>query len=118
MKPTLWKKSKASKPQMQTILTMDDIDFIIIVVLDTSEDILQCNEAKQETMYERIEADLKGVQQALHSSRVVSTIVRRNRVGRRTYQLCLHCVQEEKEKVIEALKQEKEEAREQNQVAQ
>jgi hypothetical protein len=48
-------------------------DFIIVVVSDTSEDILQRNEAKQETMYERIEAELKGVQQALHSSRAVST---------------------------------------------
>jgi hypothetical protein len=28
---------------------------------------------KQETMYERIEAELKGVQQALYSSRAVST---------------------------------------------
>jgi hypothetical protein len=52
---------------------MDDIDFIIVIVSDTSEDILQRNEAKQETMYERIEAKLKGVQQALHSSCAVST---------------------------------------------
>jgi hypothetical protein len=52
---------------------MDDIDFIIVVVSDTLEDILQRNEAKQETMYERIEAKLKGVQQSLHSSRAVST---------------------------------------------
>jgi hypothetical protein len=35
-KPTLWKKSKASKPQMQTVLMMGDIDFIIVVVSDTS----------------------------------------------------------------------------------
>jgi hypothetical protein len=41
---------------------MDDIDLIIVIVSDTSEDILQCNEAKQETMYDRIEVELKGVQ--------------------------------------------------------
>jgi hypothetical protein len=34
---------------------MDDIEIIIDIVSDTSEDILQCSEAKQETMYERIE---------------------------------------------------------------
>jgi hypothetical protein len=45
MKPTSRKKSKASKPQMQTMLTMDDIDLIIFAISDTSEDILQCNEA-------------------------------------------------------------------------
>jgi preprotein translocase subunit SecB len=50
-----------------------DIDLIIAAISDTSEDILQCNEAKQETMYEIIEAELQGVQQALHSSRTVST---------------------------------------------
>jgi hypothetical protein len=74
MKPSSWKKSKASKPKMETILMVDDIDLIIVVVSDTSEDILQCNEEKQETMYERIEAELRGVQQALHSSRAVSTV--------------------------------------------
>jgi hypothetical protein len=57
---------------MQTMLMMDDIDFIIVVVSDTSKDILQGNEAKQETMYEIIEAEMKGVQQALHSSHAVS----------------------------------------------
>jgi hypothetical protein len=34
------KKIKVS-PMMQTVLTMNDIDFIIIVVLDTSKDYLQ-----------------------------------------------------------------------------
>jgi hypothetical protein len=56
------------------VLTVDDIDLIIIaIVSDTSEDILQCNEEKQETMYDRIEAEMKGVQQALYSSHAVST---------------------------------------------
>jgi hypothetical protein len=51
MKPTSRKKYKATKPQMQTVLTMDDIDFIIIVVSDNLEDILHHYKAKQETMY-------------------------------------------------------------------
>ena len=46
MKPTSWKKSKANKPPFQTVLTVDDIDLIIVVVLETLEDILQCNEEK------------------------------------------------------------------------
>jgi hypothetical protein len=53
---------------------MDDIYFIIVVVSDTLEYILQCNEAKQETMYERIEVKLNGVQQSLHSSYTMSTM--------------------------------------------
>ena len=54
------------------MLTMDDIDFIISTVSDTLEDIVQCNEDKQETMYERIEVELKRVQQSLYSSRAMS----------------------------------------------
>jgi hypothetical protein len=56
------------------VLTVNDFDFIIAVVSDTSEDILQRNKAKQETMYEIIEADLRGVHQAHHSSHRVSTM--------------------------------------------
>jgi hypothetical protein len=56
------------------MLTMDDIYFIIVAISDTSEEILQHNESKQETMYGIIEAELKGVQQALYSSRQVSTM--------------------------------------------
>jgi hypothetical protein len=108
-KPSARKKSRASKPQLQTVLTVDDIDLIIAVVADTLEDILQCNEAKQETMYDRIEVELKGVQQALYSSRAVSTAPSSSEgieVGDEPAQLCkladateahLHCVQEEKE---------------------
>ena len=55
------------------MLTIDDFDFIIAAVADASQDILQKHEAKQEEMYDRIEAELWGVQQALHSSHTVST---------------------------------------------
>ena len=73
MKPTSQKKSKESKPKLQIVLIVDDLDLIIAVVSYSLEDILQRNEAKQETMYERIEAELKGVQQALYSSHAMST---------------------------------------------
>jgi hypothetical protein len=53
---------------------VDYIDFIITVVSDASEDILKRTEEKQETMYERIEVELRGVQQTLHSSHAVSTM--------------------------------------------
>jgi hypothetical protein len=43
---------------MQTVLTIDDFDFIIVVVNDASQEILQKQEAKQEEMYDRIEAEL------------------------------------------------------------
>jgi hypothetical protein len=55
------------------VLTVDDIDLIITAIADASEDILHRNEAKHETMYDKIEVEMKGVQQALYSSRVVST---------------------------------------------
>jgi hypothetical protein len=53
---------------------VDEIDLIIADVVDTSEDILQQNEAKKETMYDRIKAEMKGVQQALYSSCAVSIV--------------------------------------------
>jgi hypothetical protein len=40
MKPSSQKKSKSSKPKLQTVLTVDDIDLIIATIADTSEDIL------------------------------------------------------------------------------
>jgi hypothetical protein len=73
MKPTSRKKSKASKTKLQIVLTLDDFDFIITTISDALEDLLQRNEAKKETMYEKIEAELRRVQHALHSSRAVFT---------------------------------------------
>jgi hypothetical protein len=54
MKPSSWKKSKANKPKMQSVLMVDDFDFIILAVGDALEEILQRNDAKQEVMYDRI----------------------------------------------------------------
>jgi chromosome segregation ATPase len=81
-------------------------------------------------MFDRIEAELKGVQQALYSSRAVSTAPLSSgdiEVGDEPAQLRrladsteahLRRVQEEKEQATEALKQAKEEALEQRRVAQ
>jgi hypothetical protein len=100
---------------------VDDFNFIIAVVSDASEDILQRNEAKQETMYERIEAELRGVQQALHSSHAVSTAPppsEETELGDEPAQLHriadateahLRRMQEEKEQATVALKQAQEE---------
>jgi hypothetical protein len=101
---------------------LDDIHLIITVVEEASEDILQRHEAKKEIMYGRIEKELKDIQQAIQSSCAMSTMPSSTKsveLGDEPTQLCrladaietrLHQVQEEKEKAIEALKQEKEEA--------
>ena len=86
--------------------------------------------SKQETMYDRIETELRGVQQALHSSRAVSIVPppsEEPELGDEPAQLCriadatkdhLCHVQEEKEKATVALKQAQEEVIEQPRVAQ
>jgi hypothetical protein len=43
---------------MKTMLMLNDFKFIIAVVSDALEDIFQKNEAKKETMYEKIEIEL------------------------------------------------------------
>jgi hypothetical protein len=52
---------------------MDDIQLIITTVEDASEDILQRQGVKKETLYEKIEKQLKDIHQALQSSHTVST---------------------------------------------
>jgi hypothetical protein len=47
---------------MQTVLTVDDFDFIITAIAYALQDILQKNEAKKEEMYNRMEVELRGVQ--------------------------------------------------------
>jgi hypothetical protein len=59
---------------MQTILTSDDFNFIIAALNDASLEIAEKQEAKKEEMYNRIEVELQGVQQALQSSHAVSTV--------------------------------------------
>jgi hypothetical protein len=60
--------------KMQTILTYDDFDFIIVELNNASLEIKDEQEAKQETMYDIIEAKIRGVQQSLQSNRTVSTV--------------------------------------------
>jgi hypothetical protein len=72
-KPSSWKKSKAPVTKMQTTLTPDDFSFLLTTMNEAIEEITEKQEAKQETMYNRIEIELQGVQQALQSSRAVST---------------------------------------------
>jgi hypothetical protein len=80
-------------------------------------------------LYGRIEKELKDIQQAIHSSRLVSTAPSSSEIekfGDEPTQLRrladatearLHQVKEEKEQAIEALKKEKEEVLEKLQVA-
>jgi hypothetical protein len=130
MKPTSRKKSRATLTKMQTVLTVDDFDFIIAAVADASQDILQKHEAKQEEMYDRIEVELRGVQQALQSSRAVSTVPPPSEapeLGDEPAQLRrladateahLRRAQEETEQATEALKQVQKVVIEQRRVAQ
>jgi hypothetical protein len=68
------KKTRANKPQSKNVLIVDDVNLIITVIEDTSKDILQRHEENKETLYDRIEKDLKDIQQAIHSSRVVPIV--------------------------------------------
>jgi hypothetical protein len=73
-KPSSQKKSKASMTKMQTILTSDDFDFIIATPNDASLEIVEKKGEKKEEMYDRIEDELCGVQQALQYICAVSTV--------------------------------------------
>jgi hypothetical protein len=129
-KPSARKKTRANKPQSKNVLTVDDIDLIITVVEDASEDILQKHGANKESMYDRIEKELRDIQQAIHSSHAVPTVpssaesvelgdepTQLRRLADATEaRLCR--VQEEKEQATETLKKEKEEVLEQLQAVQ
>jgi hypothetical protein len=43
------------------MITLDDFEFIIEVVSDSLKDLLQRNESKKDTMYEKIEGEMRGV---------------------------------------------------------
>jgi hypothetical protein len=72
-KPSGRKKTCTNNPHSMNVLTVDDVDIIIIAMEDASEDMLQRHGEKQETFYERIEKKLKEIQQAIHSSCAVPT---------------------------------------------
>jgi hypothetical protein len=73
LKSSSRKKPRTPVTKMRTTLTLDDFDFIIAVVNDASKEIVEKQEVKQEQMYNHIEIELQGVQQALQSSRAVPT---------------------------------------------
>jgi hypothetical protein len=112
------------------MLTVDDFDFIIAIVANASQDILQKHESKKEEMYDRIEVELRGVKHALQSSRAVSTSPfpsEELELGDELAQLCrlddvtephLHQAQAEKDQATVALKQSQEEMVEQRRVSQ
>jgi lysophospholipase L1-like esterase len=52
---------------------LDDFVFIIAMVNDASKEKVEKKEVKQEHMYNHIEIELQGVQQALQSSHAVPT---------------------------------------------
>jgi hypothetical protein len=56
------------------VLTVEDVDLIIATVEDALEDILQRNEENQETLYHKIEKELKDIHQAIYSSRAVPIV--------------------------------------------
>jgi hypothetical protein len=73
-KPSSQKKSKATRTTLKTTLTPDDFDFLIVALNDVSLELAEKQEAKQEEIFNRIKGELQEVQQALQSSRAVSTV--------------------------------------------
>jgi hypothetical protein len=73
LKPSSRKKMKATRTKFETTLTSDDFDFIVATLNDASLEIEEKQEAKQEEVFSWIKDELQGVQQALQSSRAVST---------------------------------------------
>jgi hypothetical protein len=73
-KPSSRKKMKATRTKFETTLTSDDFDFIVAALNDASLEIAEKQEAKQEEMFSRIKVEFQEVQQALQSSRAVSTV--------------------------------------------
>ena len=54
--------------KMQTVLTSDYFDFIIVALNNASLEIKKKQGVKQEEMYDRIEVELRGVQKVVQSS--------------------------------------------------
>jgi hypothetical protein len=73
-KPSSRKKYKVNWTTLKTTLTLDDFDFLIDALNDVSLELAENQEAKQEEIFNRIKGELQEVQQALQSSRAVSTM--------------------------------------------
>jgi hypothetical protein len=61
-KSSVKKKAKATVTKMKTMLNPDDFIFLLATLNEAIEEIREKKEAKQQTMYDRIEAELQGVQ--------------------------------------------------------
>jgi hypothetical protein len=61
-KPLSRKKMKATKSKFDTVLTLDEFNFIIVSLNDASLEIVEKQEARQEVMYSWIKIELQGVQ--------------------------------------------------------
>jgi hypothetical protein len=72
-KPSSRKKTHTNKPQLEAMLTKDDISLVCRAIEDASEDILQRYGETQEELYGRIERELKEVNQVVFLARAVPT---------------------------------------------
>jgi hypothetical protein len=72
-KPSTRKKTRVSKPQLEAMLTEDDISLVHEFMEDASKEILQRYGVKQEELYERVEKELKEIQQDIQFIRAVPT---------------------------------------------
>jgi hypothetical protein len=59
---------------MKTVLTTDDFDFIIFALNETSLEIVEKQEAKQEEMYDRLKVKFRELQQSLQSNHAMSIV--------------------------------------------
>jgi cell division protein ZapA (FtsZ GTPase activity inhibitor) len=81
-KPSFRKKAKATQTMLKTTLTPDDFDFLIAALNDVSLELAKKQEAKKEDIFNQIKGELQEVQQALQSSRAVSTVPLISRTSR------------------------------------
>jgi DNA integrity scanning protein DisA with diadenylate cyclase activity len=56
------KKEKVTLTKMNTTLTLDDFKFLLATLNEAIKEITKNKEANQQTIYDRIEAKLQGVQ--------------------------------------------------------
>jgi hypothetical protein len=120
-KPSSRKKLKATRTKFETTLTSDNFDFIVATLNDDSLEIAKKKEDKQEEVFSQIKVELQEVQQALRSSRAVSTVplsTRTPEIGDEsaqlhwisdTFEACLRQAHEEIEQATQALAQAHEE---------
>jgi hypothetical protein len=67
------KKEKETVTKMKTTLNPDDFNFLLTTLNEAIEEITKKQEAKKQTMYDRAEVKLQGVQRALKSNHAFST---------------------------------------------